>query len=652
MSTKSRLRVTTGEYSSKGRKAINQDALGVSVPSEAVLALKGVCAAVADGISSSAVSAKASQSAVGNLLGDYYSTPQSWSPQISAERVIKATNAWLHALGQKNPTRFERDQGYVCTLSVLIVRGDQVHLLHAGDSQIARLRGGQFEVLTTAHRREYSEEVSYLTRALGIQAELELETVSFGAQPGDVYLLSTDGVHEVLSTDQISSLLAQWGDQPPEDLGDKGSDLVGYQGSDQDEKSDSDDAAQAKSDKAGVAQLSTELDERLAKEPRVERTADSPTSQTQEADQIAKALCQLALDAGSTDNLSVLLLRIDEVGEPNLEDIGLVSANLPVKTSLQPRQVFDGFMVLKTLHFGHRSHVYLVRDEASGERMVLKTPSAEHQENRNYLDQLLLEEWTAQRIDSPHVAQAPKLNRAKQYLYALSEYVEGDTLRQWMTDHPKPSLDQVRRILTDIGAGLRAMHRQEIIHQDIRPENIMIAEDGIKIIDLGSAWVPGVEDLKSGEIGAMPGTAQYSAPEYFVGLPIGQQIDARADVFSLSVIAYEMLTGHLPFGLGIPKATSLQDINRLKYQPIKAHRTNLPDWLDRVILKGLSLDRRTRFSEAAELIHALTRPGGEFTAPRRLPLMEKHPIKFWQSLCLLLLLCQIGLLTVIYQLLH
>ena len=136
------------------------------------------------------------------------------------------------------------------------------------------------------------------------------------------------------------------------------------------------------------------------------------------------------------------------------------------------------------------------------------------------------------------------------------------------------------------------------------------------------------------------------------GFVIFALMNLRACKRSLLLVVVEMLTGHLPFGLGIPKATSLQDINRLKYQPIKAHRTNLPDWLDRVILKGLSLDRRTRFSEAAELIHALTRPGGEFTAPRRLPLMEKHPIKFWQSLCLLLLLCQIGLLTVIYQLLH
>ena len=647
-----RLQVTTGKFSSRGRKAHNQDALGVSVPSGATLALKGVCAAVADGISSSAVSAEASQSAVNTLLSDYYSTPQNWSPQVSAERVIKASNAWLYALGQKNPTRFERDQGYVCTLSAMIVRGDQVHLLHAGDSQIARLRAGNYEVLTTAHRREYSEEVSYLTRALGIKAELELEVQSFGAQPGDVYLLSTDGVHEVLSSEQISTFLAQWGDQPDEGLGDKGLPQRGGQGI------SSEDTGQAgtSSSEANADDQTAEPDSKTADSQHGEPAADTlvkPTSKPDlDADHIAKALCQLALNAGSTDNLSALVLRIDTLGEPNLEDIGLVSANLPVKTSLQPRQVFDGFMVLKTLHFGHRSHVYLVRDETSGERMVLKTPSAEHQENRDYLDQLLLEEWTAQRIDSPHVAQAPKLSRAKQFLYTLSEYAEGDTLRQWMTDHPKPNLDQVRRILTEIGMGLRAIHRQQIIHQDIRPENIMIADDGVKIIDLGSAWVPGVEDLKRGGIAAMPGTAQYSAPEYFVGLPAGQQIDARADVFSLSVIAYEMLTGHLPFGLGIPKASSLQDINRLKYRPIKAHRTDLPDWIDRVLIKGLSLDRRTRFSEVAELIHALTKPSGEFTAPRRLPLIEKNPLKFWKSLCLLLLICVLVLLLELYQLLH
>src|SRR6187549_2025048 len=116
------LKVSTGQYSDKGRKTQNQDAHGVLVPREPLLQVKGICVALADGISSSQVSQAASQAAVATFLEDYYCTSEAWSVKTSAERVIAATNSWLHAQTHSSQFRYEKDSGYVCTFSAVVLK--------------------------------------------------------------------------------------------------------------------------------------------------------------------------------------------------------------------------------------------------------------------------------------------------------------------------------------------------------------------------------------------------------------------------------------------------------------------------------------------------------------------------------------------------
>lgn len=120
-----------------------------------------------------------------------------------------------------------------------------------------------------------------------------------------------------------------------------------------------------------------------------------------------------------------------------------------------------------------------------------------------------------------------------------------------MIDNPKPDIETIREIIEQIAKGLRAFHRKEMIHQDLRPQNIMIDKEVIvKIIDFGSTKVAGVIEanplMNENEI---LGTLQYSAPEYFVG----DASSRRSDYFSLGVIAYKMLTGKLPYETKISK---------------------------------------------------------------------------------------------------
>src|SRR6185503_9338355 len=152
----------------------------------------------------------------------------------------------------------------------------------------------------------------------------------------------------------------------------------------------------------------------------------------------------------------------------------------------------------------------------------------------------------ARRLNSPHVLRPFPRTRERRFLHVAMEYVEGQTLAQWMTDNPRPGLEKARAIVEQIARVLQAFHRMETLHQDLRPQNIMIDRAGtVKIIDFGSARVAGVSELAAPlERSGILGTLQYSAPEYFVGDP-GTE---RSDLYSLGVIAYQMLSGRLPYG--------------------------------------------------------------------------------------------------------
>src|SRR5690606_25145395 len=100
---------------------------------------KGIVVAIADGISSSNVSQIASETAIAGFIEDYYCTPEAWSVKLSAQRVLQAINSWLFSQTHNSPYRFDKDKGYICTFSALILKSHTAHLLHSGDTRIYRL---------------------------------------------------------------------------------------------------------------------------------------------------------------------------------------------------------------------------------------------------------------------------------------------------------------------------------------------------------------------------------------------------------------------------------------------------------------------------------------------------------------------------------
>jgi serine/threonine protein kinase len=300
---------------------------------------------------------------------------------------------------------------------------------------------------------------------------------------------------------------------------------------------------------------------------------------------------------------------------------------------------FDGYEILREIYISSRSHVFLARDNDTCEIVVIKIPSAELRNDSKYLERFMLEEWIAKRVNNPNVAKAIEPKRKRNFLYLVTEYIEGISLNQWMIDNPKPKLEQVRDIIEQVAKGLQAFHRQEMIHQDLRPNNIMIdSTNTVKIIDFGSTFIAGVTDANTEDV--MRGTIRYSAPEYFLG-QLGTQ---QSDIYSLAAITYQMLSGGFPYSNAIAQANSLSAQEKLGYRSLSVKDSELPVWLDYTLKRALHINPLKRYSELSEFIHDIRHPNKTYLAKTKPPLIERDPIMFWQGVSLVLFITLISLL--------
>ncbi|MGY6276472.1 protein kinase domain-containing protein [Methylomonas sp. MgM2] len=569
----SQLRISLGQFSDKGRKAVNQDFYAAYSPKEPLLSAKGIAIALADGISTSEVSQIASEASVTGFMADYFCTPETWSVKKSAQRVLLATNSWLYAHTRQSQYRYNADKGYICTFSALIIKSTTAYVFHIGDSRVYRLQDNSLEQLTEDHRLWLNQETSYLSRALGINQQLEIDFQTLAVETGDIFILATDGIHEFVGNDAMVDMIAE---------------------------------------------------------------------QRDDLNAAAKAIAHHAYAKGSDDNLTVQIARIDELPEPKADALQRLQTDLPFPPILEPRMDFDGYTIIRQLHASSRSHVYLAANTETNAAVVIKTPSIDLRGDAAYLERFLMEDWIARRIDSAYVLKPGKPTRRRNYLYVVTEFIEGRTLKQWMLDNPRPDIESVRRIVEQIAKGLRAFHRLEMLHQDLRPDNIMIDNTGsVKIIDFGSARVAGLMELSSPfDRSQILGTAPYTAPEYF----LGEAGSTRSDQFSLAVIAYQMLSGELPYGTEVAKTRSRAAQLKLHYRSVLHDDREIPAWIDEVLRKAVHPNPYRRYDDLSEFVYELRHPGTEFLNKNRPPLIERNPVLFWKGLSLILGLTIIALL--------
>ena len=557
------LKISIGEYSTKGRKEVNQDFHDICIPQEPQLTHKGIAIALADGISSSEVSQTASQTAVTSFLMDYFSTPESWSVQKSAQRVITATNSWLYAQTKQSQYYYDANKGYVCTFSAMVIRSTTAYIFHVGDARIYRLRNSEMEQLTEDHRMWITQEKSYLGRALGVDTDLKIDYDTLAVEVDDIFLFMTDGVYEYVSSDLMIS---------------------------------------------SIEQCSGDL-----------RAA-------------AKHIVETAYDKGSDDNLTIQLVKVDTLPDKDANEIQKQLSEKPLPPILEARMLFDGYKIIRELSASSRSHVYLAVDTETDTSVVLKTPSIDLSEDKAYLERFLLEEWIAIRMNNAHLVKSYLQTRKRNYIYNVTEFIDGQTLTQWMIDNPNPTIETVREIAEQIARGLRALHRQEMIHQDLRPDNIMIDSTGtVKIIDYGSTRIKGIAESNAYiEQEHILGTAPYTAPEYFLG-DVGS---SRSDLFSLAVIIYQIISGDLPYGTQVAKSTTKSAQRKLKYKHLHSVTHEIPMWIDETLKKALHPNPYKRYGELSEFLYDLRHPNKAFLNKSRPPLLERNPVLLWKMISL------------------
>ncbi|WP_246068638.1 bifunctional protein-serine/threonine kinase/phosphatase [Microbulbifer harenosus] len=351
------------------------------------------------------------------------------------------------------------------------------------------------------------------------------------------------------------------------------------------------------------------------------------------AQHMANALVQQALLAGSDDNLSAVVLEIIALPATTLDEYSRQLTRLPFPPPLEPGMRLDGFLVERELYASPRSQLYLVRDTASGEQLVMKTPSANYADDLHYIDRFVQEEWVGLRIQHPRVARVLRQQRPRTALYYLMEYIQGETLAQWMQHNRFPKPTRAFRLLQEIAAGLQAFHDQETVHQDLRPANILIdRDDHARIVDFGSVYIAGsAEIFRPLQHSSALGTASYSDPHTLLGRNTG----IRGDLYALATIAYELFTGQLPYGEEINDCRARGDYERLRYRDARQFNPVIPLWFDRALARGCAIDLEQRYHTLDDFMADLANPNPRYLRDDPSDLHHQHASLFWKLLCAL-----------------
>jgi protein phosphatase len=356
---------------------------------------------------------------------------------------------------------------------------------------------------------------------------------------------------------------------------------------------------------------------------------------SQQLESAACHLAQLAAEQHSSDNLTCLLLQISSLPQLDVNELYQRLTHLIIPPALHLGNEIDRFVIQKKLHEGARSHVYLARDKEDDQKVVLKMPSLNFADDLLYLDGFAKERWVGRKLSDPRIMKILPRIKSSPFLYHICEYIEGVSLRQWIYDNPKPTLETAREIINNIISCARVLQRAGLVHRDLKPENIMVqADHTIKIIDFGSIQIDALDEIAVVPADDQPlGATDYIAPEYLNG----EKATTFSDLFSIAVIGYELLTGELPY-----KSLQTQSLQRMKnmqwkYRSISQFREDLPAWIDPVFKKATQPLPGNRYQALSEFSTDLVTPNPELIKSReQAPLIERDPVYFWKGLSLLL----------------
>jgi len=608
--------IDIGFASLAGRKNINEDFCAAMLPEPGGESM-GSIVAIADGVSTGGMGKEAAQTTVTSLVRDYYGTPETWDTTVALDRIISAQNAWLAGLNRRRHPALG-----LTTLTALVLRGQSYALAHVGDTRAYLLREGRMTQLTTDHVMDHPDFRHQLLRCVGAEDRLVMDYAQGDLQVGDVFVLLSDGVHNVVADKKLRGLAS----------------------------------------------------------------AAVPAGQAaDQAQRISQQMVDAAMAAGTQDNATALVVRVLGLMDATLQDENRRALALPVPARLRIGDSLDGLTVTAPVADNGINVLYQVRYTAPtlatscaelppggalrlrpgeagsaapagedgaptsaaalpppGKLYALKTlhPARAHDPQERAM--LAHEAWLAKRMRSSRVAghlvnihdRLPGGGEPGAF-YLLYDWHAGETLQQMLDRKHRFSLPQVLALATQAATALGLLHRQHVIHRDVKPANLHQGEDGVlRLLDLGVA-LTGREPEAMRKLHA--GTPSYINPEQWgfsskavaAGKDGPEELpDAQSDLFALGVTLYQLLTGKLPYGEVLPYQAGRYYRDPT---PPSRHNPEVPIWLDHMVLKAVARDKRQRFETAEEFLLALERGASRaLPAPPATPLIQRDPAALWK----------------------
>ena len=528
----------------------NEDTLGFRQPATAEeWRQRGAICVICDGVGGQGNGDQASRLAVETALRTYANAAPDGSPTTLLRQIFNAANLAVYDAGMEDRQSKLR---MATTMSVALFRHHEVHVGHVGDCRVYHLHGQEIRRITTDH--SYS----------GVQMKLGLINVA-----------------EAANSDLRCVLTRSIGQDPTVQV-----DFHSFQ-------VNPGDFVVMCCDGVYTCMSEQELCEIVTRWP----------------EQACNELIALCDRRGGDDNVSVQVIQVRQVervtyyrGSPLYQTV----SDAKMEQELQNDQILDGrYQIIEQISKSGMASIYRAIDLKTGQPVALKVPYLQYESDPGFYTRFEREQEIGQKLRHPYILrlEAPDdLEKSRPYL--VMEYLKGQTLGNLMKSvKPLPEADALK-IASRISDAIQYLHENNVIHRDLKPDNIMILDDGsIRIMDFGIAKMEGARRLTFGKFQPAMGTPDYMAPEQVKG----QRGDARTDIYSLGAMLYEMLTGSPPFE-GVNPLVIMN--SRLTGDPVAPRKKNsdLSPGAEEIVLHAMARKPEERYASAADLRRDLDYP--------------------------------------------
>ena len=261
------------------------------------------------------------------------------------------------------------------------------------------------------------------------------------------------------------------------------------------------------------------------------------------------------------------------------------------------KEIDGRYEILEEIGKGGMAHVYKSRDKSLNRLVAVKVLKEDYKDDKEFVRRFNVEAQAAASLSNPHIVSIYDVGCENGMHYIVMEYIEGETLKEYIDRVGVLPWREAANYSIQICEGIEEAHNNSVIHRDIKPQNIIMASDGVlKVTDFGIARASTQATMTMANNNTI-GTAHYLSPEQ----ARGGYTDERTDIYSMGVVMYEMLTGQLPFDDNSPVAIAIKHLQETA-TPITDINPDVPNALEQIVMKAMSKEQDSRYSSITDMI--------------------------------------------------